>query len=82
MASLNKMQLIGNLGAYPDIRYIQDGTATVTVSVATTDTWKNKETGNKEEKTEWHPVVFFRGLAQIVGEYLKKGSQIYVEGKL
>ncbi|MRT95250.1 single-stranded DNA-binding protein, partial [Xylella fastidiosa] len=82
MASLNKMQLIGNLGADPDIRYMQDGTATVTVSVATTDTWKNKETGNKEEKTEWHRVVFFRGLAEIVGEYLKKGSQIYVEGKL
>ncbi|RWA36906.1 single-stranded DNA-binding protein [Xylella fastidiosa] len=82
MASLNKMQLIGNLGADPDIRYMQDGTATVTVSVATTDTWKNKDTGNKEEKTEWHRVVFFRGLAEIVGEYLKKGSQIYVEGKL
>ncbi|MDC6409550.1 single-stranded DNA-binding protein [Xylella fastidiosa subsp. multiplex] len=82
MASLNKIQIIGNLGADPDIHYMQDGTATVTVSVATTDTWKNKETGNKEEKTEWHRVVFFRGLAEIVGEYLKKGSQIYVEGKL
>ncbi|KXB17497.1 single-stranded DNA-binding protein [Xylella fastidiosa] len=82
MASLNKMQLIGNLGADPDIRYMQDGTPTVTVSVATTDTWKDKDTGNKEEKTEWHRVVFFGGLAEIVGEFLKKGSQIYVEGPL
>ncbi|AAF85629.1 single-stranded DNA-binding protein [Xylella fastidiosa] len=82
MASLNKMQLIGNLGADPDIRYMQDGTPTVTVSVATTDTWKDKDTGNKEEKTEWHRVVFFGGLAEIVGEFLKKGSQIYVEGAL
>ncbi|ALR05495.1 single-stranded DNA-binding protein (plasmid) [Xylella fastidiosa] len=82
MASLNKMQLIGNLGADPDIRYMQDGTPTVTVSVATTDTWKDKDTGNKEEKTEWHRVVFFGGLAEIVGEFLKKGSQIYVEGRL
>lgn len=82
MASLNKMQIIGNLGADPDIRYMQDGTPTVTVSVATTDTWKDKDTGNKEEKTEWHRVVFFGGLAEIVGEFLKKGSQIYVEGPL
>lgn len=82
MASLNKMQIIGNLGADPEIRYLPDGTATVSVTIATTDTWKDKATGEKKEKTEWHRVVFFKGLADVVGEYLKKGSQIYVEGKL
>jgi len=82
MASLNKTQLIGNLGADPEIRYMPDGTPTATVTVATTDTWKDKATGEKKEKTEWHRVVFFKGLAEVVGEYLKKGSQIYVEGKL
>lgn len=82
MASLNKMQVIGNLGADPEIRYMPDGTPTATVTVATTDTWKDKNTGEKKEKTEWHRVVFFKGLAEVVGEYLKKGSQIYVEGKL
>lgn len=81
MASLNKTTLIGNLGADPLIRYMPDGTATATVSLATTDTWKDKD-GVKQEKTEWHRVVFFRKLAEVVGEYLKKGSQIYVEGKL
>lgn len=82
MASLNKMQVIGNLGADPEVRYMPDGTPTATVTVATTDTWKDKATGEKKEKTEWHRVVFFKGLAEVVGEYLKKGSQIYVEGKL
>lgn len=82
MASLNKAQVIGNLGADPEIRYMPDGTPTSTVTVATTDTWKDKNTGEKKEKTEWHRVVFFKGLAEVVGEYLKKGSQIYVEGKL
>ena len=82
MASLNKMQLIGNLGADPEIRYMPDGTCTARVNVATTDSWKDKTTGEKKEKTEWHRVVFFRSLAEVVGEYLKKGSQIYVEGKM
>jgi single-strand DNA-binding protein len=82
MASLNKMQVIGNLGADPEIRYMPDGTPTASVTIATTDTWKDKATGEKKEKTEWHRVVFFKGLAEVVGEYLKKGSQIYVEGKL
>lgn len=82
MASLNKAQVIGNLGADPEIRYMPDGMPTATVTVATTDTWKDKNTGEKKEKTEWHRVVFFKGLAEVVGEYLKKGSQIYVEGKL
>jgi single-strand DNA-binding protein len=82
MASLNKTALIGNVGADPEIRYMPDGTPTAMISVATTDTWKDKATGEKKEKTEWHRVVFFKGLAEVVGEYIKKGSQIYVEGKL
>ena len=82
MASLNKMQLIGNLGADPEIRYMPDGSPTASVTVATTDTWTDKENGEKKEKTEWKRVVFFKGLAEVVRDYLKKGSQIYVEGKL
>jgi len=82
MASLNKVNLIGNLGADPEIRLMPNGTATASVSVATTDTWKDKATGERKEKTEWHRVVFFDGLAKIVGEYLKKGAQIHIEGKL
>lgn len=80
--SLNKTTLIGHLGADPEIRYMPDGTATATVSVATTDKWKDKTTKEPKEKTEWHRVVFFGKLAEVVGEYVKKGSQIYVEGKL
>lgn len=82
MASLNKTTLIGNLGAAPEIRYLPDGTPTASITIATTDNWTDKTTKEKKEKTEWHRVVFFRGLAEVVGEYLKKGSQIYVEGKL
>lgn len=82
MASLNKVSLIGNLGADPEIRYMPDGTQTAAVRVATTDTWKDKETGEKKEKTEWHKVIFFNGLAKVASEYLKKGSQIYIAGKL
>ena len=80
--SLNKTTLIGHLGADPEIRYMPDGTATATVSIATTDKWKDKTTKEPKEKTEWHRVVFFGKLAEVVGEYIKKGSQIYVEGKL
>lgn len=82
MASLNKVQLIGNLGAAPEIRYLPDGKPTATVSLATSDIWKDRDSGEKKERTEWHRVVFYTGLAEIVGEYLKQGSQIYVEGKL
>lgn len=82
MASINKTTLVGHLGATPEIRFLPDGTATVTLSIATTDTWKDKATGERKEKTEWHRVVFFDGLAKIVGDHLEKGSQIYVEGKL
>jgi single-strand DNA-binding protein len=82
MASLNKVNLIGNLGSDPEIRYMPDGTPTATISIATTDSWTDKDTREKKEKTEWHRVVFFKGLAEVVGQYLKKGSQIYIEGKL
>ena len=81
MASINKVILIGNLGRDPEVRYLPNGDAVTNISVATTDTWKDKE-GNKQEKTEWHRVTFYRRLAEIAGEYLKKGSQVYVEGRL
>ncbi|MBM2830499.1 MAG: single-stranded DNA-binding protein [Gammaproteobacteria bacterium] len=79
---VNKVILIGNLGNDPDIRYTADGKAVANISIATSDQWKDKNTGEQQEKTEWHRVVFFGRLAEIVGEYLKKGSQIYVEGRL
>ena len=81
MASVNKVILIGNLGRDPETRYMPDGGAITNISVATTDTWKDKQ-GEKQEKTEWHRVAFFGRLAEIAGEYLKKGSQVYVEGSL
>lgn len=81
MASVNKVILVGNLGNDPDIRYLADGKAVANISMATTDTWKDKD-GEKQSRTEWHRVSFFGKLAEIVGEYLKKGSQVYVEGSL
>lgn len=81
MASVNKVILIGNLGRDPETRYMPDGGAITNISIATTDTWKDKQ-GEKQEKTEWHRVAFFGRLAEIAGEYLKKGSQVYVEGRL
>jgi len=78
---INKVILVGNLGNDPEVRYTPSGAAVTTISIATTESWKDKE-GNKQEKTEWHRVVFFGRLAEIAGEYLKKGSQVYVEGKL
>jgi single-strand DNA-binding protein len=81
MASVNKVILIGNLGRDPETRYMPDGGAVTNISVATTDAWKDKA-GEKQEKTEWHRVAFFGKLAEIAGEYLKKGSQVYVEGRL
>ncbi len=82
MASVNKVILVGNLGRDPETRYNPEGGAICNISVATTDTWKDKASGEKQERTEWHRVVFFSRLAEIAGEYLKKGSQVYVEGSL
>jgi single-strand DNA-binding protein len=82
MASVNKVIVVGNLGKDPDTRFLPDGKAVCNFSVATTDTWKDKATGEKKEATEWHRVSSFGRLAEICGEYLKKGSQVYVEGKL
>lgn len=82
MASLNRVSLIGNLGANPEIRYTPNGTATCTVNLATTDKWKHKETGEPVERTEWHRVVFYKGLAQILVDYATSGSQLFVEGSL
>jgi len=82
MASVNKVILIGNLGRDPEVRYTPNGAAVCNVSVATTRNWKSKDSGEKQEETEWHRVVFYDRLAEIAGEYLKKGRPIYVEGRL
>ena len=82
MASINKVILIGNLGRDPEVRYTPNGSAVCNVSVATTRNWKNKDSGERMEETEWHRVVFFDRLAEIAGEYLKKGRSVYVEGRL
>lgn len=79
---INKVILIGNLGADPEVRYMTNGEAVANLSVATSEGWKDKETGENKERTEWHRVVFYRRLAEIAGEYLKKGSKVYVEGKI
>src|SRR3972149_5589738 len=79
--SVNKVILLGNLGKDPEVRYMTSGEAMATITLATSETWKDKS-GEKQEKTEWHRVVFFGKLAEIAGEYLKKGRQVYVEGKL
>lgn len=79
---LNKVMLIGNLGADPEVRYSTGGSAIVNIRLATAESWRDKETGDQQERTEWHRVVFFGRLAEIAGEYLKKGSQCYVEGSI
>jgi len=79
---VNKVILVGNLGKDPDIRYTPGGAAVASFSVATTESWKDKQTGEKVEKTEWHNITAFGKLAEICGEYLKKGSQVYVEGRI
>ena len=81
MASVNKVILVGNLGRDPEVRYTPDNSAITNISIATTDVWRDKS-GDKQERTEWHRVAFFGKLAEIAGEYLKKGSQVYVEGRL
>ena len=82
MASVNKVILVGNLGKDPESRYMPNGDAVGNITLATTDSWKDKQTGEKKEATEWHRIVFFRKLAEIAGQYLKKGSQVYIEGSL
>ncbi len=79
---VNKVILIGNLGQDPEVKYMPNGGAVTNVTIATSESWKDKNTGEQKEKTEWHRVVFFQRLAEIVGEYLKKGSKVYIEGKL
>ncbi len=79
---VNKVILVGNLGNDPEIRYMPSGGAVANITIATSDSWKDKQTCEQKEKTEWHRVVFFNRLAEIVGEYLKKGSQVYIEGRL
>ncbi|VFR40357.1 Single-stranded DNA-binding protein [plant metagenome] len=82
MASVNKVIIVGNLGRDPEVRYSPDGAAICNVSLATTSQWKDKNSGEKREETEWHRVVFYNRLAEIAGEYLKKGRSVYVEGRL
>ena len=82
MASVNKVIIVGNLGRDPETRYMPSGDAITNVAVATTDKWKDKATGEQKEATEWHRISFFGKLAEIAGQYLKKGSQVYIEGKL
>ncbi len=79
---INKVIIVGNLGADPDSRAMPSGNAVTNISVATSESWNDRDTGEKQEKTEWHRVVFFNRLAEIAAQYLKKGSQVYVEGKL
>jgi single-strand DNA-binding protein len=82
MASVNKVIIVGNLGRDPEVRYTPNGSAICNFSVATTRSWKNKDSGDKAEETEWHRVVMFDKLAEIAGEYLKKGRSVYIEGRL
>jgi single-strand DNA-binding protein len=80
--SVNKVIIIGNLGQDPEVRYMPNGNAVANITVATSETWKDRNTGENQERTEWHRVVLFRRLAEIAGEYLKKGAKVYLEGKL
>ena len=82
MASVNKVILVGNLGRDPEVRYSPDGGAICNVSIATTSSWKDKNSGERREETEWHRVVFYNRLAEVVGEYMKKGRPMYIEGRL
>lgn len=82
MSGVNKVILVGNVGKEPDIRYTTDGNAVANFSIATSETWKDKATGQRQEKTEWHRCVAFRKTAELISEYVKQGSKVYVEGKL
>ena len=79
---INKVILVGNLGADPETRYTASGAAITNIRLATTDSWRDKQSGEQQERTEWHRIVFFNRLAEIAGEYLRKGSQVYIEGSL
>ena len=79
---VNKAIIIGNVGQEPETKYLPNGSAVTNITVATTQAWKDKETGQQNERTEWHRIVFYRRLAEIAGEYLKKGSKVYIEGEL
>lgn len=79
---VNKVILVGNLGQDPEVKYMPSGGAVCNISVATTDSWSDKASGERQERTEWHRVVLFKRLAEIAGEYLRKGSQVYIEGRL
>ena len=79
---VNKAIIVGNLGRDPEVRYSANGNAIANVTVATTDSWKDRQSGEQQERTEWHRVVFFNRLAEIAAEYLKKGSQVYIEGRI
>ena len=81
-SGINKVLLVGNLGKDPDMRYTSGGDAVANLSIATSESWNDNQTGEKKEKTEWHRVVFFRRIAEVCGEYLKKGSSVYIEGSL
>ncbi|HEX7054813.1 MAG TPA: single-stranded DNA-binding protein [Burkholderiales bacterium] len=82
MASVNKVILVGNLGADPETKYLPSGDAVTNIRLATTDRWKDKASGEMREATEWHRIAFFGRLAEIAGEYLRKGSQVYIEGRI
>ena len=82
MSGINKVILVGNLGNDPEIRYMPNGGAVANITIATSDSWRDKATGEQREKTEWHRVVLFGKLAEVAGEYLRKGSQVYIEGQL
>ncbi len=82
MASVNKVILVGNLGADPETRYMPSGDAITNIRIATTDRWKDKASGEMKEATEWHRIAFFGRLAEVAGQYLKKGAQVYVEGRI
>lgn len=79
---INKVILVGHLGQDPELKYMPSGSAVANISIATTESWKDKTSGEKQDRTEWHRVVFYARLAEIVGQYLRKGSQVYVEGRL
>ena len=81
MSSVNKVIVIGNLGKDPEVRYLASGDAVVNITVATTESWKDKSSGQKKEETEWHRISMFGKTAEIAGQYLKKGAQVYIEGK-